>query len=229
MDNTEIRSALTARNALQERLKHNRTNTELQEQYRRERNRVKSLIHNAERDYYRREFKNCKGNVSATWRLIKNIVPSIKVINNSSEYDNALEKAEEFNELFVNVGKRTYERKQSQLSYVNSTQEAQRYNEVHEHLFWPEPVDMNTVILTIKHLKHTNSVGSDGISLQHLRDSLPVIVHYLTTIINTSIVTGNFPSAWKHATVTPFFKSGDSHNVNNYRPIYHCCQFSQKF
>ncbi len=44
--NTEIRSAMTARNALQKRFKYDRTNTELQEQYRRERNRVKSLLQN---------------------------------------------------------------------------------------------------------------------------------------------------------------------------------------
>ncbi len=74
-------------------------------------------------------------------------MPSKKVINNTYGHGNALEKAEEFNELFVNVGKRTYERIQSQLSHVNSDQEASRYNAVHEHLFRPEPVDMNTVIL----------------------------------------------------------------------------------
>ncbi len=50
--NTEICSAMTNRNALHECLKHNRTNTELQEQCRQKCNRVKSLIHNAERDFY---------------------------------------------------------------------------------------------------------------------------------------------------------------------------------
>ncbi len=118
-------------------------------------------------------FENCKGNISATWRLIRNIVPSKKVINNTYGHGNALEKAEELNELFVNVGKRTYERTQRQLGHVNSDQEASRNNAVHEHLFLPEPVDTNTVILTLKQLKNTNSVGSDGISLQHLKDSLP--------------------------------------------------------
>ncbi len=76
-----------------------------------------------------------------------------------------------------------------------------------------------TVILTLKHLKNANYGGSDGISLHYLRDSLPVIIHYLTTIINTSIVRAYFPFAWKHAMVTPIFKSGDHNNVKNYRPI----------
>ncbi len=108
--NTEIRSVMTARNIFQKRLKHNRTNTELQEQCRRESNRVKSLLHNAEREYYRSEFENCKGNISAIWRLIRNIMPSKKIINNTYGHGNVLEKAEELNELFVNVGKRTHER-----------------------------------------------------------------------------------------------------------------------
>ncbi len=86
-------------------------------------------------------------------------MPSKKVINNTCGHGNTLEKVEELNELFVNVGKRSYEKTQSQLDYVNSNQEASRYNSAHEHLFRPEPVDANTVILPIKHLKNTNSVG----------------------------------------------------------------------
>lgn len=92
-------------------------------------------------------------------------------------------------------------------------------NETYENLFRAEPVDVNTVILTIKHLKNTNSSGSDGIALLHIHDSLPVIINYITIIINTSIVTGKFPSLWKHATVIPIFKNGDRNDVNNYRPI----------
>ncbi len=146
-------------------------------------------------------------------------MPCKKIINNTYGHGNALDKAVELNELFVNVGKRTYERTQSHLNHINTDQNRSHHNAVHEHLFRPQPVDTNTVILTVKHLKNTNSVGTDGISLQHLRHSLPPTVHYLTTIINTSIVAGNAASAWKHAMVTLIFKSGDRKNVNNYRPI----------
>ncbi len=41
-------------------------------------------------------------------RLVKNIVPCKKTINNTSCHGNALEKAEELNDLFVNVVKRRY-------------------------------------------------------------------------------------------------------------------------
>ncbi len=100
-------------------------------------------------------------------------MPSKKDINSSYGPGNDLEQAEELYELFANVVNRTYKKTQSQVNRTNSDQEASRYNEVQEHFFRPAPVDMNTVILIIKHLKNTNAVGSDGISLRHKRDSLP--------------------------------------------------------
>ncbi len=57
-------------------------------------------------------------------------------------------------------------------------------------LFRPEPIDWQTLILTFAHMNNSDACGSDGIPLRFLSDSLPVIVPYLTTIINTSIVTG---------------------------------------
>ncbi len=85
--------------------------------------------------------------------------------------------------------------------------------------FRPQPVDVNTVILTIKELHNTNSAGSDNIQLKFSKDSLDAIVSYLTCIVTTSIVTGEFLSLWKHAFVIPIFKNGDEDNVSNYRPI----------
>ncbi len=55
--------------------------------------------------------------------------------------------------------------------------------------------------------------------MRFFNDSLFVIASYLTVIIDTSISTGQFPTAWKHATVTPLFKSGEKDNPSNYRPI----------
>ncbi len=46
-----------------------------------------------------------------------------------------------------------------------------------------------------------------------------MIAFYLACVINTSLVTGILPLAWKHALVIPLFKNGDSDNVSNYRPI----------
>ncbi len=55
--------------------------------------------------------------------------------------------------------------------------------------------------------------------MRFIKNALYFIAFYLTCIINTSIVTGVFPTSWKHALVVPLFKSGDSNDMNNYRPI----------
>ncbi len=57
------------------------------------------------------------------------------------------------------------------------------------NMFRPEPVAVETVILTIKSLNETRSVGCDGISLNFIRDSLYMIVFYLTVIVSTSLTT----------------------------------------
>ncbi len=87
------------------------------------------------------------------------------------------------------------------------------------NVFKPCPVNVETIILTIKSLKETRSVGSDGISMRFIKDALYVIAFNITCIINTSIVTGIFPTSWKHAIVMPIFKTGDVANPNNFRPI----------
>lgn len=108
---------------------------------------------------------------------------------------------------------------QNNLNITNQNRIIPQQDVNHTHLFRAGPADMNTVILTIKNLKNTNSAGSDGITLRYIQDSLPVTITYITTITNTSIVTGKFPTMWKHATVIPIYKNRDWGNVNNYRSI----------
>lgn len=215
--NDDIRSAMKIRNTLQTCLKLDRHNLVLQEQYKHERNKVKALLRESEQTYYREKISDCRGNSAATWKIIKQITPPDTKTNHN--FENESDMAAKFNELFVNVGENTFQTTQNYLSVTDQTYDDPLSNVNTEHLFRPQPVDINTVILTIKHLKSTKSAGSDGIALRFIQDSLPVTISYITTIINTSIVTGKFPTIWKQAAVIPIFKNGDKNDVKNYRPI----------
>ncbi len=104
------------------------------------------------------------------------------------------EKAEEFNNFFSSVGETTFKCSQKELTNKGkSVVQIPQSNINIVSSFRPEPVDTNTVILTVKDLNATNSVGSDGIGLRFLRDALFVTVLFLTCIVNTSVVTGVFP------------------------------------
>lgn len=128
-----------------------------------------------------------------------------------------------FNTFFANVGKDTFDKSQSSLVdpeiILHPVQTNSHYNINQIRQFQPEPTNWQTITITISHMKNSESCGSDGITLRFLKDSLPVIISYLTCIINTSITTGVFPTAWKHSTVVPIHKSGDVKEPSNYRPI----------
>ncbi len=55
-------------------------------------------------------------------------------------------------------------------------------------------------------MKKKKSAGIDGISQEQLVLGAKVLVVPLTRIINSSISSGEFPSMWKEALVTPILK-----------------------
>ena len=71
----------------------------------------------------------------------------------------------------------------------------------------------------LSNLKVNKSTGLDNIGPRILKMSANVITPSLLFIVNKSISSGQFPSAWKEATVKPLFKSGSKDDINNYRPI----------
>ena len=75
------------------------------------------------------------------------------------------------------------------------------------------------VIHQLSNLDSCKSPGTDGINNVFLKIGAPVIGHSLTSILNKFIVNGYFPSHWKVARVTPIFKSGETNDPDNYRPI----------
>ncbi|KAI8480722.1 hypothetical protein Bbelb_415600 [Branchiostoma belcheri] len=82
-----------------------------------------------------------------------------------------------------------------------------------------EAVDESTVLSELLRLKAKKATGLDKIPSKLLKDSAPVIVKPLTHIFNLSLATGEVPSDWKTAQITPIYKSGNRTNVANYRPV----------
>ena len=65
----------------------------------------------------------------------------------------------------------------------------------------------------------TKATCLDNISVKLLKITSDVIVDVLTFILKFSIETNCVENDWKNVRVTPIFKSGDDHIVNNYRPV----------
>ena len=88
-------------------------------------------------------------------------------------------------------------------------------------------VSTNEVLKAISKLKNSKAAGTDGIPVSVLKDGAAVLALPLTWIINSSISSGKFPTAWKSAIVTPILKKGDPSNTANYRPVSNLCSASK--
>ena len=77
----------------------------------------------------------------------------------------------------------------------------------------------------LKQLKRNKSAGLDNLPPGLLKDSAKFISAPLAHIMNMSIKSTSVPNEWKHAKITPIFKSGTHSQFDNYRPIsvLPCC------
>ena len=85
--------------------------------------------------------------------------------------------------------------------------------------FTVRPATLPELSDALKRMSGSRATGSDGVSLQLIRRCFPVVGPHLLRIINTSIITGKVPAAWKHAKLVPIHKAGDRLQPANYRPI----------
>ncbi len=81
-----------------------------------------------------------------------------------------------------------------------------RWSKKNHIKFSLKTVTEKTAHKAICSLKGEKSAGIDGISQKQLVLGAKVLVVPLTIIINNSISSGEFPSVWKEALVTPILK-----------------------
>ncbi len=112
--------------------------------------------------YYNNKFKENRGNAAKTWKTIREIVPYCR--NNASDcnFEDKANKANEFNVHFANIVKNAFEKTQEMLHggsvpYLN----VPYFNDANVildggNIFRPQPIDTETITLTIKGLNDTN-------------------------------------------------------------------------
>ena len=71
----------------------------------------------------------------------------------------------------------------------------------------------------VKSLANNKAPGTDKIPSRVIKESAPVIIPSITSIINSSFNCGVFPSVWKTAEVCPIPNDGDHEVASNNRPI----------
>lgn len=80
-------------------------------------------------------------------------------------------------------------------------------------------VDPIIVENILKKLDSNKSIGVDGVHPHVLKECSDIWSTPLAIIFKKSLNSGQFPSPWLKANVTPLFKSGNPSIASNYRPI----------
>ena len=127
----------------------------------------------------------------------------------------------EFNQFFTSVGRRVSEDCTSLIELYNLPAPPTSVSlAVAESLhFTFVPVSCGEVRRTVMAFQSNKAPGHDKVRMSTIKDALPCILPVITDMINRSLQTSVFPSAWKISEVIPLLKEGDHEVANNNRPL----------
>ena len=130
-------------------------------------------------------------------------------LNDGSETTHPKEISNTFNSFFVSVGAKLALKFTSDTTKINPPVSRCEFRWTH--------IETKSVEKIISSLKNNKATGLDVIGSRLLKAGSPVLSIYLTSIFNTSLLTGYVPKCWKTKRVSPIFKSGIKTDPNNYR------------
>ena len=129
---------------------------------------------------------------------------------------------DKLNGYFANISDRLKESSQNNHKQANDFNKLKIYIDslIPENTSFKIPfIHEHELINSIKKLDATQATGLDGISAKILKLSANVIAPSLVSIINISILNGQFPDILKEAKIFPVHKGGVKSDPSNYRPI----------
>lgn len=206
---------------------------EVQAKYKKYKNKLNHCIRLAKKNYYAEKIAINRNNMKSTWNTISEVLnrrkskkqlPSIfkladKLISDPSKIAN------KFCDYFTNIGPNLADKIPStDINFDSFLKD--RYEEP-VGVFKPAtPGELETICQSLQIGK---SPGFDNISTRIVKISFNQISNVLLHIINLSLSTGIFPDKLKIAKIIPIYKSDESDQFKNYRPISILPCFSKFF
>ena len=195
-------------------------------EYRLWRNRCTTLIQDAKKEFYSQSINNNYKSPKVLWQNLHDITQkSSKQQTNYIHDDNGdpildpETTANKFNNFFTSLYKDLDRSEGKSAHDCTKLRDFVDSKVPHGTEFHIPQVSASFIQQQLQNLKTNKATGIDDISAKYLKLSASVISQPLATILNLSITNGIFPDDLKKAKVTPIFKKGEKHDVNNYRPI----------
>ena len=190
-----------------------RTGLEIhRQQYKNQRNELNEKIRSAKSLYYHNKIEECGNDQKALFGVIKNIMQPPKASTPLTDE----RQADNFNTFFVEK----IEKIHSTFPELEPAQSHNNANAFTPSLSTWRPVDEQEVRNVVMK-SPTKSCSLDPWPTWMVKQHSQLLIPFMTDIINASLRSGEFPSKWKHALVTPALKkpSLDPMQLSNYRPV----------
>jgi hypothetical protein len=194
-------------------------------------NKLNHLIRIAERKYYHDLLTENRNNLRKSWQAINEVINCKRtakkkidsILINGKNSDDPIKIAEYFNRFFTNIGseldKKIAKTNTDPLSYLRNSS---------SNTIYLRPCNSEEINKIIENLKNC-APGWNEFPAIIIKENHDIVSTCLTHIINQSFLQGIFPSELKIAILIPIFKSGESNDVGNYRPISLLSAFSNIF
>ena len=203
-----------------------------EDKYKTYKNKLTTILRKCEKNYNTKLLELNKGNLKETWKLLNSIInKKKKTMQVGHEFENKGESitgdehiANGFNDYFVNVGPSLADNIPA--TDTQFSQYLSASTNVKNSLFL-NPVTEVEILQLVAKLKPKKSKGHDELDMCLIKKLIPYIVVPLKHIFNLSLLNGVFPDSMKIARVIPLFKSGNTKEFSNYRPISLLPQFSK--
>lgn len=187
------------------------------------RNQVVKELRNLKANYYMKILTKAKGNCKVMWKQINSLIKPNANTNNSYELkceekniSDPVQVANAFNQFFI---KSVQDLASNFLDDEPNSVNLNILPSANENSFKIREVDQAVVMKAISDLNTNLSKDNYNIDTTFLKKYYQIIIQPFSYIINVSIKTRIFPDTWKKALVKPIFKSGNTTDVSNYRPI----------
>lgn len=206
----DVRKAMTRRDRAFRKFKCNRCDSTW-ENYKRARNQCNQLVRSAKRIYFHDNIN--KSSPSEIWKFLE----SVGIHSSSKNLGTCFIPLNDLNSHFASAPCLDNDIKANTIAEINGWNAIGSASDGLEPFFF-NPVSVEEVCKTIKAI-NTKATGCDGLGRTMI---LPILTHLsegITHIINTSLLTGVFPSAWCKAFVTPLPKIANPNILNHFRPI----------
>lgn len=133
--------------------------------------------------------------------------------------------SESFNKYFIDISKTLKTQSSTNFTSVSEIRPISK----NLRSFYLFEISAEEVIKTVSKMENKSSFGYDGIPMTVIKKSIRIIAEPLAHIIYMAFKEGVFPQSLKIAVVKPFYKKGNSEDLENYRPISLLTSFSKVF